>query len=295
MNVTPETVFNMSRREVLRILGIAGVASLLPAGLCAAESVAGLAVTSEDAATTYNNFYEFGFTKRDPALNSKNFDTSGWKIQVDGAVKNPLTISLEELTKRFGTEERIYRMRCVEGWSMVIPWGGLELNKLITLAQPDGTAKYVGFESYADPRQMPSVGKGSFPFPYLEALRLDEAMHPLTILATGAYGKDLQPQNGAPVRLVVPWKYGFKSTKSIVKITLTAEQPRTTWDSYNPREYGFYANVNPNVPHPRWQQDTEKLIGPGGLSDTTRQPTLLFNGYSEVASLYEDMDLTKQY
>ena len=291
MRITPESVFNMRRRDVLKLLGLSAAAALLPFPAAAEDA----AVTSEEAATKYNNFYEFGFSKGAPARNARNFTTEGWTVRVGGLVGNPLTLSVPDMLARFGEQERVFRMRCVEGWSMVIPWRGFELNKLLALAQPDPKAAFVAFEAAADPGQMPEVKKGSFPFPYREGLRLDEALHPLAILATGAYGKPLRPQSGAPIRLVVPWKYGFKSVKSIVSITLTEQQPPTTWDVYNPREYGFYANVNPNVPHPRWSQATERRIGPGGLSDIARQDTVLYNGYREVAPLYAGLDLAKNY
>lgn len=294
MNITPEHVFTMNRREVLKLLGLATAAALLPWEGAEAASTS-LTTTPESIATSYNNFYEFGQSKTAPAANSKNFDTTGWRIHIDGLVKNPMSLSIAEMISRFGQVERTYRMRCVEGWSMVIPWQGFELRKLLEEARPEENAKFVAFESYADPKQMPAVGSGSFPFPYREGLRLDEALFPLTIMATGAYGKALSAPSGAPIRLVVPWKYGFKSLKSVVKITLTEQQPRTTWDSYNPREYGFYSNVNPGVPHRRWSQSTERFIGQGGLRNVTRQPTLLFNGYDEVAPLYAGMDLNISY
>ena len=295
MHVTPESVFTMSRREVMKALGITAAAALVPSALQAADENATPALTTEEAFGSYNNFYEFGFTKREPAQNAQNFKTEGWVIQVGGLVENPLSFSVPELKKRFGAQRHVYRMRCVEGWSMTIPWNGFALKDLLALARPTANARFVAFESLADPAQMPSVAQKSFPFPYREGLRLDEAVHPLTLLATGAYDKELPPQCGAPIRLVVPWKYGFKSLKSLVKITLTQDQPATTWDSYNPREYGFYSNVNPKVDHQRWSQASEKVIGPGGLAKTTIEPTKLFNGYDEVAVLYKDMDLTKYY
>lgn len=295
MQTTPEHIFTMSRRDVLKLLGLTTAATLAPWNMSTAAGNPSLTLTPESVATTYNNFYEFGQGKEDPAKNATKFDTTGWVVRVDGLVKNPLTLSMPELIRRFGQTEHIYRMRCVEGWSMVIPWQGFALHKLLEEAQPEARAGFVAFESYADAKQMPAVGRGSFPFPYREGLRLDEAMFPLTLMATGAYGKAMPPQNGAPIRLIVPWKYGFKSLKSVVKITLTEQQPRTTWDSYNPREYGFYSNVNPGVPHRRWSQATERFIGPGGLRDVTRQPTLLFNGYDDVAPLYAGMDLNTYY
>lgn len=319
MHVTPEQIFTMSRRDVLKALGLTAAAAFAPVSLavgaentpqspvrfapCATVTLAvgaenttqPLVITPESVATTYNNFYEFGQGKNEPAANSKNFDTTGWTVRVEGLVKQPLSLSMPDMLDRFGQTEYIYRMRCVEGWSMVIPWQGFALRKLIEAAQPDARAQFVAFESAADKKQMPDVARGGFPYPYLEGLRLDEAMSPLTIMATGAYGKAMPAPNGAPIRLIVPWKYGFKSLKSVVKITLVEKQPRTTWDTYNPREYGFYSNVNPDVPHRRWSQSTERFIGPGGLRNVVRQPTLLFNGYDEVAPLYAGMDLKKNY
>ncbi len=294
--VTPENIFNAERRKVMKMLGLTAAAVTVPGFSCAREKGEPMpdnANTPEETATTFNNFYEFGFGKSEPARNATKFDTSKWVIKMDGEVKNPMSMSMPELLSHITPEERVYRMRCVEGWSMIIPWHGTELNRLIALLQPTDKAKFVAFESCADPAQMPEVAAKSFPFPYIEGLRLDEAMHPLTILATGAYGKPLLPQSGAPVRLVVPWKYGFKSLKSIVKITFTAHQPPTTWNKYNPHEYGFYANVNPLVPHPRWSQATERIIT--GNSGAQRKSTELFNGYGEVEELYKGMDLIKNY
>ncbi len=295
MKITPESVFAMSRRTIIKALGVTAAFAVVPPSLRASGDGADPALTAEEAAASYNNFYEFGFGKEDPARTAVRFNTDGWVLEVGGLVKKPLRLSPAELEGLFGLEERVYRMRCVEGWSMVIPWRGFALGRLLALAEPLETAKYAGFASLADPEQMPEVRRRTFPFPYLEGLRLDEAMHPLTILATGAYGKALRPQCGAPLRLVVPWKYGFKSIKSLVSITLTEKQPPTTWDTYNPREYGFYSNVNPQVPHRRWSQASERVIGPGGLKDVSRRPTLLFNGYGEVAELYRGMDLSENY
>jgi sulfoxide reductase catalytic subunit YedY len=238
--------------------------------------------------TNYNNFYEFSYGKEDVASLSSNFKTSPWLVTMGGLVNNPGSFSINELIKKYQPEERIYRMRCVEGWSMVIPWIGFPLGRLLQNVQPKPEAKFVRFGSLYDPEQMP--GDRSLPFPYFEGLRLDEAMHDLTILATGLYGKPLPPQDGAPIRLVVPWKYGFKSAKSILSIDLTAEMPPTFWSTLTPEEYGFYANVNPNIDHPRWSQSSERRIG-----EIQRRPTLMFNGYDQVAPLYEGMDLAKFY
>jgi sulfoxide reductase catalytic subunit YedY len=240
--------------------------------------------------TTFNNFYEFSLSKTAVAGLAEDFKTSPWRVEVGGLVSNPNTFGLEDILK-FEQEERIYRMRCVEAWSMVIPWNGFPLRKLLEEVEPTSDAKYVRFETLYDPEQMPGQNSSVLDWPYVEGLRLDEAMHDLTLLATGLYGKDLLPQNGAPVRLVVPWKYGFKSIKSIVGIKLVAEQPVTTWAAASPTEYGFYANVNPDVSHPRWSQASERRIGESG-----RRETLLFNGYGEeVAALYEGMDLEKKF
>jgi sulfoxide reductase catalytic subunit YedY len=240
--------------------------------------------------TNYNNFYEFSTNKTSVAAYAKDFITRPWTIEVGGLVNKPKTFDINELLK-FPSEERIYRFRCVEAWSMVIPWLGFPLKMLLDQVQPLGNAKYVAFETYYSRKQMQSSFSAGIDFPYVEGLRLDEALHPLTILATGLYGKQMPNQNGAPVRLVVPWKYGFKSIKSIVKITLTENQPPTTWNIAGPSEYGFYSNVNPPVRHPRWSQATENRIG-----ELTRRETLMFNGYADqVASLYEGMDLKKFY
>jgi sulfoxide reductase catalytic subunit YedY len=240
--------------------------------------------------TQYNNYYEFSTNKESVNALTKDFKTTPWAVEVGGLVHNPRTYALEDLLK-FDQQERIYRMRCVEGWSMVIPWDGFELNKLLDEAQPMTSAKYVHFVTLMDPEQMPGEGYPGYPWPYSEGLRLDEAMHPLTIIATGIYGQALPAPNGAPLRLVVPWKYGFKSIKAIVKVELTEKQPATMWNTISPREYGFYSNVNPEVDHPRWSQATERRIG-----DLERRPTLIFNGYGdEVASLYAGMDLSVNY
>jgi len=241
--------------------------------------------------THYNNFYEFSTDKDGVAEAVGNFSTQGWRVQVDGLVSRPGTFDLDDIRKLFGAEERIYRMRCVEAWSMVIPWAGYPLAKLLDRVQPLSTAKYVAFTTLLDPKMMPGQRTDVLRWPYVEGLRMDEAMHPLTLLTTGLYGHELPAQDGAPVRIVIPWKYGFKGIKSIVRIRLTAEQPVTSWNQYAPNEYGFYANVNPNHAHPRWSQATEQRIGEAG-----RRQTLMFNGYGEqVASLYAGMDLDQNF
>jgi methionine sulfoxide reductase catalytic subunit len=247
-------------------------------------------LTPLDAITNYNNFYEFDTSKSGVAYAAKEFVTNPWGVTVAGLVNKPKVFDLDELLK-FPLEERIYRLRCVEGWSMVIPWIGFPLQKLLEKVEPTSQARYVAFQTLLDPERMPNQRTGILDWPYVEGLRLDEAMHPLTIMATGLYGETLPPQDGAPIRLVVPWKYGFKSIKSVVKITLVADEPPTTWNIQAPDEYGFYSNVNPNVPHPRWSQATERRIGEYG-----RRDTLLFNGYGEqVAHLYQGMDLVKNF
>ena len=240
--------------------------------------------------STYNNFYEFGPDKDSPHKNAKNFRTDPWHVQVEGEVLKPQTLALEDML-RWGLEERIYRLRCVEGWSAVIPWIGFPLSTLIKKVEPTGKAKFVEFISLADPEQMPAVRLPLLQWPYNEGLRMDEASNPLTLLAVGMYGNSLPPQNGAPIRLVVPWKYGFKSAKSIVRIRFTEHQPRTAWVKSAPHEYGFFANVNPDVPHRRWSQATERRLG-----EFRKRPTLPFNGYAEqVAHLYNGMDLRRNY
>jgi len=242
--------------------------------------------------TNYNNFYEFSTDKRSVAFESKGFVTKPWTVSVEGLVSKPKTFDLDELLK-FPQEDRVYRLRCVEGWSMVIPWVGFPLAALLAKVEPTSQAKYVAFQTLYDPKRMPNQTTGVLDWPYVEGLRLDEAMHPLTILATGLYGETLPPPDGAPIRLVVPWKYGFKSIKSVVKISLVAEEPPTTWNIQAPNEYGFYSNVSPNVPHPRWSQAREHRIGESSFSS---RPTLLFNGYAEqVASLYTGMDLRRDF
>jgi len=257
-------------------------------------------LTPYEDVTTYNNFYEFGTGKEDPAENAHTLKPRPWTLRIEGEVNKPITLGLDDLLKLGAMEERIYRLRCVEGWSMVIPWVGYSLSTLIKRAEPNSRAKFVEFFTLADPKQMPGVRSSVLDWPYVEGLRMDEAMHPLTLMAFGLYGEVLPNQNGAPLRLVVPWKYGFKSAKSIVRIRLTERQPVSSWEKANPREYGFYSNVNPQVEHPRWSQATERRIGEGsgGLSGlfTPRKPTLMFNGYgTQVGQLYAGMDLRKNY
>ena len=251
--------------------------------------------TSLEDATTYNNFYEFGTDKSDPARYAGSLQTRPWTVAVEGEVAKPRTFDIEELLKLAPQEERIYRMRCVEGWSMVIPWVGYPLAELIKRVEPTGNAKFVEFVTLADPKQMPGLRSGVLGWPYLEGLRMDEAMHPLTLLTFGLYGSVLPNQNGAPIRMTVPWKYGFKSGKSIVKIRFTEKQPLTSWGRAGPSEYGFYSNVNPDVDHPRWSQATERRIGEDGFLQRKRK-TLMFNGYADqVGQLYAGMDLRKHF
>ena len=252
--------------------------------------------TSYADATTYNNFYEFGTDKSDPARNAHTLKTQPWTVTVEGEVKKPRTFGLDELLKLAAMEERIYRLRCVEGWSMVIPWVGYPVSELLKQVEPTGNARFVEFVTLADPKTMPYVGSRVLEWPYVEGLRLDEAMHPLSLLTFGMYGEVLPNQNGAPVRLVVPWKYGFKSAKSIVKIRLVDKQPRTAWVKAAAQEYGFYSNVNPKVDHPRWSQATERRIGEAGGIFAKKRPTLMFNGYEpQVGQLYAGMDLAKNF
>ncbi|MDP3844597.1 MAG: protein-methionine-sulfoxide reductase catalytic subunit MsrP [Oxalobacteraceae bacterium] len=245
-------------------------------------------------ATTYNNFYEFGTDKSDPAKYAGSLKTRPWSIAIEGEVKKPMTLDLDSLLKLAPLEERIYRLRCVEGWSMVIPWVGYSLSALIKKVEPTGNAKFIEFVTLADPKQMPGLRSPVLDWPYVEGLRIDEAHHPLALLTFGMYGEVLPNQNGAPVRIVLPWKYGFKSAKSIVKIRFVNEQPKTAWNIAAPQEYGFYANVNPEVDHPRWSQASERRIGEDSFF-TRKRKTLMFNGYSEVASLYAGMDLKKLF
>jgi sulfoxide reductase catalytic subunit YedY len=309
--ITPEQVY-VNRRQFMQGIGAAAVGAAVlaacspsaarpneptptidktPPAASAKTDELGDALTPYNAITNYNNYYEFSYDKEGVAQAAANFPTSPWAVTVGGLVKNPKTYALEDLTRKFAQQERIYRLRCVEGWSMVIPWLGFTLAQLLKEVEPTSDAKYVAFQTLDDRKNMPNQNDGQFDWPYKEGLRLDEAMHDLTLLATGMYGKQLPKQDGAPIRLVVPWKYGFKSIKAITKIDLVADQPKTLWSTAVPNEYGFYSNVNPAVRHPRWSQSTERRIG-----ETGRRPTLPFNGYAdEVAALYEGMDLSKYY
>jgi sulfoxide reductase catalytic subunit YedY len=287
-DVTDEALF-LNRRTLLA--GIAGTGlgtALAPPALASEE----LEPNSWEDITSYNNFYEFGTRKDDPKRYAGALTTKPWSVQITGLVERPGVYDFEDIMKKMTLEERIYRFRCVEAWSMVVPWNGFELADLLDLAGIQSSAKYVAFETLYRPEEMPGQEMFVLDWPYVEGLRLDEALHPLTIMATGIYGRDIPNQNGAPLRLVVPWKYGFKSIKSIVKITLTDKEPPTSWNIANPREYGFYSNVNPEVDHPRWSQASERPLG-GGLF-ARRIPTLMFNGYAEeVGDLYKGMNLRK--
>jgi len=288
-DVTPESVY-MNRRQILAGLAGLGVAGL--GGATAAQASQRLVPDSWDVITSYNNFYEFGTGKEDPSKYAHTLTTDPWTIKIDGMVENPGDYALGDILSKMTIEERIYRFRCVEAWSMVVPWNGFELADLLQMAGVKDGAKYVAFETLVRPEEMPGQKYPFLDWPYVEGLRLDEAMHPLTLMATGIYGKTIPNQNGAPIRLVVPWKYGFKSIKSIVRITLTDKEPPTSWNKAISNEYGFYSNVNPTVDHPRWSQATERTIG-GGIF-APRKDTLMFNGYEdEVAGLYEGMDLRK--
>ncbi len=289
-DVTPKALF-MSRRQWMT--GAASIAALAAASRAAQAAVEDVPNSFEDI-TRYNNFYEFGYDKEDPYRNAGQLTIDPWAVVIDGLVEQPGTYDLADVLAGQPTEERIYRLRCVEGWSMVIPWLGFELGHLLRRVGVQPAAKFVAFETLLRPAEMPGQRTGLLDWPYREGLRIDEAMHPLTILASGLYGEELPRQNGAPLRLVVPWKYGFKSIKSIVRITLTEEMPPTTWNMMQPREYGFYANVNPKVDHPRWSQASERRIGAGFFAP--RIPTQMFNGYAEeVADLYAGMDLRVNY
>ncbi|HUG34528.1 MAG TPA: protein-methionine-sulfoxide reductase catalytic subunit MsrP [Anaerolineales bacterium] len=304
--ITPFSQY-LSRRDFLKATGIITGSALLAAcapietGIAVPEGEASVILgitdefgdpaTSFEDITNYNNYYEFSANKVAVAPLSETFTASPWTVEVYGLVNKPKTYGIEDLLKKFTQEERVYRLRCVEGWSMVIPWTGFTFASLLKEVEPTSDAKYVRFETVYRPEEMKGQGSARYPWPYQEGLRLDEAMHELTILATGLYGMPMPNQNGAPIRLVVPWKYGFKSIKAIVKIELTAERPQTLWNTVNTREYGFYSNVNPERPHPRWSQATERRIG-----ELTRRPTLMFNGYADqVAHLYEGMDLNLHY
>ncbi|KNX40313.1 Sulfoxide reductase catalytic subunit YedY precursor [Roseovarius tolerans] len=289
-DVTPEGVY-LNRRQM--IAGAAGLGLIGGAGAAQAQDDA-LEPNSWEDITSYNNYYEFGTDKGDPARYADALTIEPWSVRIDGMVDKPGDYAFDEIMAKMSVEERLYRFRCVEAWSMVVPWNGFELADLLNLAGVQSGAKYVAFETVLRPDEMPGVRYPVLDWPYVEGLRLDEAMHPLTIMATGIYGRDIPNQNGAPLRLIVPWKYGFKSIKSVVRITLTDKEPPTSWNKANAREYGFYSNVNPEVDHPRWSQATERRIG-GGLF-SPRIPTQMFNGYGdEVAALYEGMDLTQKF
>jgi len=306
-DVTPKSVY-LDRRKFLRDMGIVGAAAIagknlldlaLPSHVAlAAPKFTGLAKSpfsttekqnSFQDVTHYNNYYEFGTDKADPAKNAQNFKTSPWTVSVEGEVKNPRKFTMDEILKLAPLEERIYRHRCVERWSIVVPWIGYSFSTIAKLAEPTAKARYVAFETFYDPRQMPQAKYGGIDFPYVEGLRLDEAMNPLALLCVGMYGDNLANQDGAPVRMILPWKYGYKSIKSLIKIRFQEKEPPTTWNRYSADEYGFYSNVNPNVDHPRWSQAKERRLG-----EIFTRPTLMFNGYSDqVASLYNGMDLKK--
>ena len=297
--ITPERLY-YDRREFLRTAGLLGLATAAAStgvlacvepGNAATQGQPKDELTPFEDVTTYNNYYEFGTDKADPAENSKGFKTKPWTVRVEGMVSKPASYSVEDFIKPSKLEERVYRHRCVEGWSMVIPWMGFPMSDLINRVQPLASARYVEFQTLNDPQQMPGVRSPVLNWPYTEGLRLDEAMHPLAIFAVGLYGKTLLPQNGAPLRTVIPWKYGFKATKSIVRIRFTDKQPRTAWNDAAPNEYGFFANVNPEVDHPRWSQATERRIG-----EFRKRRTLMLNGYADqVGRLYSGLDLRKNY
>ena len=298
--ITPYKNF-LNRRAFIKMVSVSSVGFMVPNTLKAnheanIDQYADQLVNNDilnkfEEITNYNNYYEFGTGKNDPAKYSQNFKSSPWKIKIEGLIKYPGDYYIEDILKGITIEDRIYRLRCVEGWSMVIPWQGFPLKKLIDRVEPDSRAKYIQFQTVYRPEEMPGQRRNVLPWPYVEGLRMDEALHHLSILSTGLYGHDLLNQNGAPIRLVVPWKYGFKSIKSIVKMRFIENEPLATWSQVNPQEYGFYSNVNPEIDHPRWSQATERRIG-----EFFRRPTLMFNGYAgEVASLYKGMDLKKYY
>jgi sulfoxide reductase catalytic subunit YedY len=308
-DVTPKEVF-LNRRQIIAGTSAVGISSYLPNSVYAdvlkhtkTNYTVDAEITSKSDATSYNNFYEFGTGKGDPKNNASMMQTSPWSVKVNGLVNNPGDYDLDDLLAGIDLEERIYRFRCVEAWSMVVPWIGFSLSKILDKVGVQSKAKYVAFQTLNRPSEMVGIGANPrFPWPYVEGLRLDEARNPLAMIATGMYGESLPNQNGAPLRLVVPWKYGFKSIKSIVRITLTDTQPETTWNKLAPQEYGFYSNVNPTVDHPRWSQATERVIGGSifklgsPLFSGAKRDTPMFNGYEEeVASLYSEMDLSKFY
>lgn len=306
--ITPHSVYLNRRAFIAGLAGLAGAAAWPRSGAALlaprpgrpgvqqafqnATDELGDSLTPFEDVTSYNNYYEFGMGKEDPARNAGDLRTRPWTVRIEGHVNKPGDYALDDILRGMTMEDRIYRLRCVEAWSMVIPWRGFPLRDLINRVEPTGEAKYVEFQTLLDPEQMPGQrSRWSLDWPYVEGLRMDEAMHPLTLLATGVYGRDLPNQNGAPIRLVVPWKYGFKGAKAIVRIRFTEEQPLNSWQKANPREYGFYSNVNPNVDHPRWSQARERRIG-----EFRRRETLMFNGYADqVAHLYEGMDLRRNF
>ena len=295
--ITPENIYK-NRRNFVKNLGLAAGSMFLSQNLISSVNASTekdeLKLTEYRYVTTYNNYYEFGTGKSDPVEKSQKFKTQPWDVLIDGEVEKPLKLSIEEITTMFPSEERVYKLRCVEGWSMIIPWLGFPLNKILKKVSPTSKAKFVKFTSVLDPEQMIGQRFPILDWPYKEGLRIDEAMHNLTILVTGLYGKKLPNQNGSPLRLIVPWKYGFKSSKAIVNIKLVEKMPVSSWMKASPREYGFYSNVNPRVDHPRWSQASERVIGEGIISP--RIPTTMFNGYGdEVASLYDGMDLKKYF
>jgi len=308
-DITPKQIF-LNRRQILTGSSAVGISSLLPNSAYAdtlnytkTNYAVDAEITSKSDATSYNNFYEFGTGKNDPKNNASMMKISPWSVQINGLVDKPGDYDLDDILSGIGLEERIYRFRCVEAWSMVVPWIGFSLSKILNKVGVQPSAKYVAFETLNRPSEMVGIGANPrFPWPYVEGLRLDEAMNPLAMIATGMYGESLPNQNGAPLRLVVPWKYGFKSIKSIVRISLTDSQPKTTWNKLAPQEYGFYSNVNPNVDHPRWSQASERVIGGSifklgsPLFSGSKRETPMFNGYAEeVANLYSGMDLEKFY
>jgi len=296
-DITPEKIYNR-RREFIKRFGMTTGSLIIGQNIINAANAStnslGKKITEYRYITTYNNYYEFGTKKSDPAEKSQNFKTKPWEITVDGEVEKKITLTVQEIKNMFPSEERIYRLRCVEGWSMIIPWLGFSLSKILKKATPTSKGKFVEFTSVYDPEQMPGQRYPILKWPYKEGLRIDEAMHPLTTLVTGLYNKELPNQNGAPLRLIIPWKYGFKSTKAIVNIKLVEKMPTSSWMRASPKEYGFYSNVNPKVDHPRWSQASERVVGSGILSE--RIPTQMFNGYGdEVANLYSGMDLKKYF
>jgi len=296
-DITPEKIYNR-RREFIKRFGMTTGSLIIGQNIInianASTNNLEKKITEYRYITTYNNYYEFGTKKSDPAEKSQNFKTKPWEITVDGEVEKKITLTVQEIKNMFTSEERIYRLRCVEGWSMIIPWLGFSLSKILKKATPTSKGKFVEFTSVYDPEQMPGQRYPILKWPYKEGLRIDEAMHPLTTLVTGLYNKELPNQNGAPLRLIIPWKYGFKSTKAIVNIKLVEKMPTSSWMRASPKEYGFYSNVNPKVDHPRWSQASERVVGSGILSE--RIPTQMFNGYGdEVANLYSGMDLKKYF